>query len=98
MGVMQFGKNFSMEQFSNTTNVLNPGNNDLYVAAEECRRFVIENCYAATKAYMYAAIGLAILLFLALLKFGVFNKEIDKVKRIWKKIRKTEGRPPTTEN
>ena len=77
----EFARNFSIEQFNNVTTVLTPETNNFYVAAEECKRFVIENCYASTKFFMHASIGLLVLCGIAVYlayQLKKENKELEK--------------------
>jgi len=52
----------------------------LYVAADECKRFVTENCYQTTKFFMHTSIALLILLLICIWKAYRIKKELNKLK------------------
>lgn len=77
----------ALRSMNNTTKYLTAETNDYYVSAMECKRFVLESCYGGTKGYMYFSIALLLLLVMTMYRYGAFDKEIGKVKALWKKIR-----------
>ena len=82
----EIAKNFNVHDFNNVTDTLTADTNQYFVAAGECHRFVLENCYGTTRFFMITSAGLLILLAVLMIKEGYFNKPIQKVKE-WKSQR-----------